>query len=367
MDFKDNVLKLAERIKVQREAVKTEEATKTSFIMPMIAALGYDIFDPFEVVPEMDCDLTRQNDKIDYAIQKDGKTILLIECKQCSANLNIHSTQLAKYYAASNARFGVLTNGIEYRFYADLDKNNIMDEKPFLVVDVLDLSEEVLEQLKKFHKSYFDESNILSTAQELKYSTEIKKAIREELNNPSWDFVKFFAKKTYQWSFGQRAYEQFTPIVKESFASVINEIIQERLNLASKVEKIEPKTEEPQSVTNDGVITTEEELEAYNIIRGILSKAVPASKITYTDYKSYFVVSILNKTYWICRLHFGYRKKTLGFPLDGYTGEKLIEIKSLDEIANYSDELIKAWENAKTMYQKWNKKSINEAMEQVSK
>lgn len=360
MDFKDNIFKLAERIKVQREAVKTEEATKTSFIMPMIAALGYDIFDPFEVIPEMDCDLTKQSDKIDYAIQKEGKTILLIECKQCSANLNLHSTQLAKYYAASNARFGVLTNGIEYRFYADLDKNNIMDEKPFLVVDMMDLSDDVLEQLKKFHKSYFNENDILSIAQELKHSTEIKKLIKLELDNPSWDFTRFFAKQTYNYSFNQKAYEQFCPMVKKCFASVINDIIHERLSLASKVEKHEEQKETQIVKQEEGVVTTEEELEAYHIIKGILSSVTPSKSILYTDFKSYFVIHLLTRVYWVCRLHFGYRKKSIGFPLEGYTGEKTIEIKSLDEIHNYKDEILAAYRNAVTMYEKWNKKSINE-------
>lgn len=364
MDFKDNVLKLAERIKIQRDAVKTEEATKTSFIMPMIAALGYDIFDPFEVVPEMDCDLTKQNDKIDYAIQKDGKTIILIECKHCTSNLNLHDTQLAKYYAASNARFGILTNGIEYRFYADLNKNNIMDEKPFLVVDMLDLDDNILEQLKKFHKERFDENDILSTAQELKYSTEIKKAIYEELSNPSWEFVKYFAKKIYPWSFGQKAFEQFAPIVKNSFTTIINNIIQERLEIASRVEKKAEVQETEQQPTNDGVVTTEEELEAYMLIRSILGKVAPSEKIVYDDFKSYFVISVLRRPYWVCRLHFGYRKKSIGFPLDEYKGEQTFEIKTIEEISNYSEHLMKAYENAKRMYHQWEKKDINEELGQ---
>lgn len=354
MDFKDNIIKLSSRIIKQKDVVKTEEATKTSFIMPWIASLGYDIFDPYEVVPEMDCDLTKRGDKIDYAIQKDSKTILLIECKQCGANLNLHDTQLAKYYAASNARFGVLTNGLEYRFYADLDKNNIMDEKPFLVVNMCDLSDEDIEQLKKFHKSYFDESNILSTAQELKYSTDIKNMIKSELNEPSWDFVKFFAKKTYSWSFGQKAYEQFAPIVKESFASVINEIIQDRLALASKVEKKEEIKEQQQieESSNDGVVTTEDELAAYNIIKSILRKEIKAEQVIYKDFKSYFVVSAYKHWCWVCRLRFGSRKKTISFPLPKYSGETSIEIKDLDDIFELSDKLFEALETAKESYSK---------------
>lgn len=168
MDFKDAIQQLSEKIGRQKDNILTEEATKTSFIMPMISAWGYDVFNSFEVVPEMDCDLTRRGDKIDYAIMKDNSPILLIECKHCKQNLDLHNTQLAKYYAASNARFGVLTSGIEYRFYADLEKKNIMDEKPFLVVDMLNLSDSDIEQLKKFHKSYYNEQDILCTAQELR-------------------------------------------------------------------------------------------------------------------------------------------------------------------------------------------------------
>lgn len=169
MDFKDNVLQLAERIKKQKDAIQTEEATKNAFIMPIITALGYDVFNPFEVVPEMDCDLTRKGDKIDYAIKKDGRTILLIECKHCKQNLDLHNTQLSKYYAASNARFGVLTNGIEYRFYADLDKTNIMDEKPFLVVNMLDLSDAYIEELFKNSKTNYANMMRESEAHFLKF------------------------------------------------------------------------------------------------------------------------------------------------------------------------------------------------------
>lgn len=356
MDFKDCIIKLAERISKQKDAVKTEEATKTSFIMPMIAAWGYDIFDPFEVIPEMDCDLAKRSDKIDYAIQKDGKTIILIECKQCSVNLNLHDTQLAKYYAASNARFGVLTNGIEYRFYADLEKNNIMDEIPFLVVDITDMSDNDMEQLKKFHKSYFNESDILSTAQELKYSTEIRKIIKEELETPSTELVKLFAKRTYNWSITQKVIDQLTPIVKKSFSDVINDIIQDRLKIASNVEHEEEKQDRQEfQASDDGIVTTEEEIDAYNIIKSIIRKEVSLENVTYKDLKSYFVISVYKQIYWICRLRFGYRKKYITLPQGAYNGETYIEIQNVDDIFNYSDKIIEALNTAKSMYERNNK------------
>ena len=370
MDFKDQIQQLSERINKQKDGIVTEEATKNAFIMPMIAALGYDVFDPFEVVPEMDCDLTKRGDKIDYAIKKDDKTILLIECKHCKQNLDLHNTQLAKYYVASNARFGVLTNGIEYRFYADLDKTNIMDEKPFLVVNMLDLSDTDIEQMKRFHKSYFNESEILSTANELKYTTEIKSILNSEFASPTTEFVRFFARQTYtSGQITSKVIDMFTPLVKKSITSVINDIISDRLNTAIKNSEqtsdslqtqentsINTSTENTEEKLPDGVVymdkesgvvTTQEELDAYNIVRSILRKSVDVARITYKDNKRYFVVNIDNSQWvWICRVYLGVRTKQIGIPIDQYKDCEWIEINNVDDIFKYGDRLEQALEMA---------------------
>lgn len=82
MDFKDELLILAERVGKLKDNVKTEEATKTSFVLPFLQALGYDIFNPEEVTPECICDYgTKKGEKIDYTVCMDGEPIMLIECK----------------------------------------------------------------------------------------------------------------------------------------------------------------------------------------------------------------------------------------------------------------------------------------------
>lgn len=105
---------------------------------------------------------------------KDGTPILLIECKHWAQDLNLHDNQLLRYFNVSKAKFGLLTNGIIYRFYTDLIEPNIMDEKPFLEIDITDIKESQIEELKKFHKSYFDVENILSSASELKYTGSLR-------------------------------------------------------------------------------------------------------------------------------------------------------------------------------------------------
>lgn len=373
MDFKDNILQISERIKKQKEAVLTEEATKTAFIMPMINALGYDIFNPLEVVPEMDCDIAKKGDKIDYAIMKDGEPILLIECKHWAQKLDLHSTQLAKYYVASNARFGVLTNGIEYRFYADLDKANIMDENPFLVINLLDLSDIDVQQMKKFHKSYYNESDILSTAQELQITIQIKDILTKNFQEPGDEFTRFFVKSLNEWKSTSKLIEQYKPIVKKSIAAVINEIIADRLNVAIKHEEqssemqLQCKNEIPQSKQEqkqdgivfedkeNGVVTTQEEIDAYNIIRCILRSKFKAESITFKDFKSYFAIGYMNSSYWWgCRLSFGSRKKNIFFPNEGYKSQERIEIETIDDLFKYADKLIQSFEMAKTSYDNYN-------------
>lgn len=364
MDFKDQILQLAERIQKQKDSIATEEATKTAFIMPMIAALGYDVFNPFEVIPELDCDLIKKKgEKIDYAIMKDESPIILIECKHCKQDLNLHDTQLQKYFVASKARFGVLTNGIEYRFYTDLEKINIMDEKPFLIVDMLELSDADIEQLKKFHKSYYNEEDVLSTANELKYTTEIKSILNNEFSSPTPEFVRFFARQAYtSGQITSKVIDMFTPLVKKSISSIINDIISDRLNTAIKngeqtsdplqmsdntsINTSTENTEEklPDGVVymdkESGIVTTQEELDAYNIVRSILRKSVDVARITYRDYKSYFVVNLDNSQwFWICRISIGARKKQIGIPLDNYKSCEWLQIDSIDDIFKYAGKL----------------------------
>jgi hypothetical protein len=140
MDFKDLIKQLSEKIEKVKENLQTEEATKNALIMPFLQALGYDIFNPLEVVPEFTCDIgTKKGEKIDYAILKDDKPVVLIECKHWQQNLNLHDNQLLRYFNVSNAKFGVLTNGIIYKFYTDLETPHKMDEKPFLEVHFVSL------------------------------------------------------------------------------------------------------------------------------------------------------------------------------------------------------------------------------------
>lgn len=352
MDFKDSIKQISERIENLKDNLQTEEATKTALIMPFINALGYDVFNPLEVLPEMCCDIgTKKGEKIDYAIMKNGEPIILIECKHWQQDLTLYDNQLIRYFHVSKAKFGVLTNGIQYRFYTDLAEPNKMDEKPFLEVNLLDLKDAQIEELKKFHRSYFDVDMILSSASELKYMGELRAAISKEFAAPTPDFVKYFGKQVYDGVFSSKVLEQFTTLVKRSINNYISDIIADRLKAAIKDEPSETEqstaTTEQATVDNEmpdnGIVTTAEELEAFYLVKTLLRNVCPAERITYKDTRSYFGVSIDNnvrKT--ICRFYLNQptRKRIAIIAED--KSEVMHKIDTINDIYLYEAEITAA-------------------------
>lgn len=349
MDFKDHIKDLASRITKLKEQIATEEATKNAFIMPFIQMLGYDVFNPLEVVPEYTCDIgTKKGEKIDYAILSDGEPTILIECKHWQQDLNLHDNQLLRYFNVSSAKFGVLTNGINYRFYTDLEQPNKMDEVPFLEFDMEELNDNKIEELKKFHKSYFDIEKVLSTASELKYLGELRAVMQSEFAKPSNDFVRFWGKRVYNGSLTQRVLEELSPLVKRSIDSYVNEIIADRLKVAidsSPEEKqVSAQQEENSATTCDSdIVTTEEELEGFHICKAIMSRVIAPERISYKDTKAYFAIIIDGKvTRTACRLRFNYNEiRRVSFINEDKT-ETDVDLPNgnINELYNYEDKLL---------------------------
>ena len=349
MDLKDQLKLIADRTK-HKESIQTEEATKNAFVMPFLQSLGYDVFNPLEVVPEFIADIgIKKGEKIDYAIFKDGHPTILIECKDWRQNLNVHDGQLLRYFHVSKAKFGLLTNGIVYRFYSDLVAPNKMDEKPFLEFNITEIKENQIEELKKFHKANFDAESIVNTASEMKYMNELKHLLHQELTEPSSEFVKYFAKQVYPSVVTAKVLEQFTELTKKSIQHYISDLITERLKTALSKEdeknKVENEISAEQNLEDISKInTTEEELEAFLIVKTILRQKVPATRVTYRDAQSYFAIFLDdNNRKAICRLYLNGGKKYIG-TLDENKKETKFEIGTLDEIFNYSEILLKTTE-----------------------
>ena len=276
MDLIDKLQDISQRIQKAKDLVTTEEATKTAFILPFLTALGFDVFNPLEVVPEFTADIgTKKGEKVDYCILKDGKPIIIIECKHWQEQLNIHTSQLHRYFHVTDTRFALLTNGVHYQFFADLEEHNKMDEKPFFEFSFDHITEHIALELKKFQRDQFDVDQILSTASDLKYSKEITELLAKELKEPSEDFVKYFASRVYNGKVTKKIMEQFVLLVQKSSKQLISELVSARIKTALTDEEEETRNEikavEEKEVENQpddrGIHTTEEETEGYKIIQ----------------------------------------------------------------------------------------------------
>lgn len=351
MEFKDQIKQLGARVIKLKEQILTEEATKNAFIMPFLQALGYDVFNPLEVVPEYISDIgTKKGEKIDYAIFKDDKPTILVECKHWAQNLNLHDGQLLRYFHVSKAKFGLLTNGVTYRFYSDLVEPNKMDEKPFLEFNIHEIKDNQIEELKKFHKTNFDAESIVNTASDLKYTNELKNLFQQEISNPSPDFVKHFARQVYSGVITAKVLDQFTTLLKKSTQQHITDLITERLKTALSKEDEASKEQaaldaEIAKSEETKVVTTEEELEGFMIVKTILRQKVEASRIFHRDAQSYFAILLDdNNRKTLCRLYFNGTKKYIA-TLDESKKEIKNELNTLDDIFNFAPALISTLES----------------------
>ncbi len=342
MELNNQLKALADKIEQLKEQIETEESTKHAFVLPFINLLGYDSFNPTEVVPEFTADLgLKKGEKVDYAIFHDGDPVMIIECKNWKEDLNIHNSQLARYFHVTHTRFALLTNGIEYRFYMDLEETNIMDEKPFLEFDITNIKENTIHEITKFHKSNFDIDKIVNNASSLKYTKEIKKLINGELQEPSYNFVRLFAGQVYSGRLTERVMEEFTELVKRAFNQTISERVSDRLNSAlnKEVEKQqEEEFEEEEEISR--VITTEEEIEAFRIVIAILRRKVSKDRIMHRDTQSYFGILLDdNNRKPICRLHLDGNKKYISL-FDQNKNTKREQIQSIDDIYEFEEQLL---------------------------
>lgn len=344
MEFIDELKVFAERVMNLKDSILTEEATKNAFIMPFIQLLGYDVFNPLEVIPEFVADVgIRRGEKVDYAIQKDGELAIIIECKHWSDPLTLHTTQLQRYFNVTTAKIAILTNGIQYKFYSDLRETNKLDEHPFLELDLENPKEFALNELKKFQKAGFDVGKIIDSASELKYSTSIRTLINNELEEPSEDFVRHFAKQVYSGRLTEKVMEQFTDIVKKTFNNVFKDQVNERLHSALKKEEEAAKEEEPVEEPVSKIETTEEEMEAYQIVRSIVRAAIDVKRVFIRDKQTYCGVLVDdNNRKPICRFWLNSDTKKFISLFDSEKNENKVEIKSLDDIFKYTDKLIEA-------------------------
>lgn len=337
MGIEQSIQPIIERIETSGAALETEEATKNALIMPMLRALGYDVFNPNEVVPEYTADTPgRRAEKVDYAILLDGGVRILVECKSLHSSLDVkEAKQLFRYFNSTDARLAILTDGETYKFYTDVDAPNRMDDQPFLTLSISQLSPHDIRQLERFEKSNFDTDIIVATAEDLKYRTLIKREIASEFASPSEEFVRLLTGRVYSGRVTPHVREKFEAIVKSASDLMIRELVNKRLRDA--IHDTGPSNEPDEEEASSEIITTDTEIAGYHIVQAIAAEVVDPRRVGYRDAQAYCAILLDNnnrKT--ICRLFFNNedRLRIVTFVGREETRHELSDVRSIYKIGD---------------------------------
>lgn len=320
---------LSNNIKIIKESVNTEEGTKTAFVLPFLQILGYDVFNPFEVKPEVSLDVGgKKGEKVDYVIYKNDEPVFIIECKKHSENINNHKNQLIRYFHTSNSKFAILTNGLVYQFYTDIQKENVLDEDPFFTFNILSFESSELDILKLIYKDNFSKDILKSFSESVEQTSNLKTAIVEELSNPSKELITLIIKKVHDGRITKKIYNEFESKIIKSLTELYqpNEEVVELDNI-KKVKKVKVDnnleetslfTKNPFVQTTDKFDTTQEEVDFFNSIMLIIPEEYK-ELIYCRDFKSYFGIFYTKSiTKCVCKAFFDMKKKHIGlFDDDG--------------------------------------------------
>ncbi|MDZ7882493.1 MAG: hypothetical protein U5N53_06090 [Mycobacterium sp.] len=188
-----------------------------------------------------------------------------------------------------------------------------MDEKPFLIFDLLEMDRTLVPEVQKFCKDSFDLDSVINAAEELKYIGGIRRIIAAEVKEPSDEWVRFFANRLYDSRTTQKVIDQFKPLVAKALNQYVGDQVNSRLKTALGDDAPDPNRSaetvpadrptppvgtavvadanvQPDGVTEPGVVTTDEELEGFNIVRAIAVSEVAPERVHYRDSKSYFAI-----------------------------------------------------------------------------
>lgn len=317
MDFQEEILALSRKSKNFGEKLLTEEATKNTLVLPFIKMLGYDPFDPTEVVPEYTAAIGEYKDaRVDYAVIKDNSPIIIFECKAYGTELDAKKcNQLMLYFHGTDAKVAILTDGNRYLFYSDLEEPNKMDSKPYMEFILEKPDSALIPELKKLVKGTFNIEDAMTSASVLKYTREFKRVMNEQLNQPDDDFLRFFLKRCYDGQITANVRERFAPVLKDALNLFIKDRVNDRLQSAMESEQVTNNSSKDasevdqqqattESVSSDGIETTDDEKQAFFIIKSILMGMVEPEKVVMRDYKGFCDINYIKTKMHIIRLYF---------------------------------------------------------------
>lgn len=186
---KQSIIELQKKLQSKSSQPETEEATKQWFVMPLLVALGYDPYSS-DIIPEYTLDVgTKKGEKVDYALQINNQPVAIVECKQLNVSLSDkHISQLYRYFTISDVHIAILTNGDDYWFFTDSQKENVMDLEPYYTIKLSTADTDELDKFEQYSKDLIQYADIAQVIQYERYINECKDLVHGLKNNaiPSW-------------------------------------------------------------------------------------------------------------------------------------------------------------------------------------
>ncbi len=323
MAFEDDFVRYIDQIRTRLPHIRGEEATKQSLVIPLFHVLGYDVWNPLEVQPEYGADFNKgpkkgQPEKVDYALKINGEPVVFVECKAADVILDTHDGQLARYFNATpSVRVGILTNGIRIKVFTDLQQPNVMDDKPWMDFDIRTPKPAELDALKKFRKTEFTADQIVGLAEEMVYYNVLVPFIASQLLDPGEKLVRLVAEEIPSLKrIDKKVIDRLTPILRKAIQAAILDHVARSFSApvppepapvvaTLRMDTASGATEAAVSATGgtrEGVVTTAQELEVYDLVSKIVKEKFPDAVIQYRDAKSYFTIMQKNLRKWFIRL-----------------------------------------------------------------
>ena len=334
MKFFKIVTEFAEKAKTLKPHIQSEEATKTALIMPFFQqVLGWDVFNPQEFAPEYKANFkSNGNDRVDFAILLDDKPVILIEAKYIGESLESHIGQLSGYYAPTEAKFAVLTNGLQYRFYSDIMKKNIMDTVPFLDIDLLALDVRAVAELEHFSKCLFNIDTVAVRAFELLYENIMYARLSKEIESPSDEFVRLLLDSS------DLSFEQLKSIAKSAIQRYMSD---NAVEIATT-----PLEENLSDTSNEAPQFTAKQLKAIEDVKAIIATTGSKHRYKVKEYLRKKHCGVEYRRVTVCAFPFGDDNDISSIRFWGTTIEKRKQISEfpLLEVKDFAPQIIKQLE-----------------------
>ena len=339
MSLLEKLHEFAKEAAYKKDKVKNENETTTSLVLPFFKFLGYEYTNPEEVSQQHPAPFAGNNNlKVDVAIIVKEKPAIVAEVKHHDEVLDKkkHISQLGKYFSGAGASFGILTNGIVYKFYTDVDAKNLIDPEPFFEFDVLDVEthESIVLLLELFAKKTCNLDKARAEAEKLKSISKVKKLFSElQTLKPTDEMSKlllYIMGEVFKQRKTQKAIPKFVPIVKRGFQEYIEDCITE-------------ETESSKAKSNKNIKMAIEEIEGFAIVKLVLNEMVDVERLfcRHPQNRSYMAIHIDDhKLKRVCRFWFNGKQKYITIP-DEQNKPLRYDVASVYEIYQYADELRK--------------------------